>query len=262
MLFSHYDRYQYVRSPLVEVICQLRFPDILSIGAKAPVDFQEAVRQEFPRFSKAQERLAPKRVMVDGVPKMVQPEPITNYNFVSEDSLWKLNLTQNFIALSTLRYQRWEDFAQRLDRPLAQFIQIYHPAFFERVGLRYINAFSRRALGLEGTPWSDLIQPAFLGVMAEPDVDERTVRKCSLDVDLALEEGRRMKVHAGPSLLSSQKQDPEVKFILDGDFSAAGNIAPDKVASGLEDLHYHAVRLFRGALTSELHTAMGAQPLV
>ena len=264
MLFSHYDRYQYVRSPLVEVICQLRFPDILSIGAKAPVDFQEAIRQEFPRFSKAQERLAPKRVMVDGVPKMVQPEPITNYNFVSEDSLWKLNLTQNFIALSTLRYQRWEDFAQRLDRPLAQFIQIYHPAFFERVGLRYINAFSRRALGLEGTPWSDLIQPAFLGVMAEPDVDERTVRKCSLDVDvdLALEEGRRMKVHAGPSLLSSQKQDPEVKFILDGDFSAAGNIAPDKVASGLEDLHYHAVRLFRGALTSELHTAMGAQPLV
>ena len=262
MLFSHYDRYQYVRSPLVEVICQLRFPDILSIGAKAPVDFQEAIRQEFPRFSKAQERLAPKRVMVDGVPKLVQPEPITNYNFVSEDSLWKLNLTQNFIALSTLRYQRWEDFAQRLDRPLAQFIQIYHPTFFERVGLRYINAFSRRALGLEGTPWSDLIQPAFLGVMAEPDVDERTVRKCSLDVDLALEEGRRMKVHAGPSLLSSQKQDPEVKFILDGDFSAAGNIAPDKVASGLEDLHYHAVRLFRGALTSELHTAMGAQPLV
>ena len=262
MLFSHYDRYQYVRSPLVEVICQLRFPDILSIGAKAPVDFQEAIRQEFPRFSKAQERLAPKRVMVDGVPKLVQPEPITNYNFVSEDSLWKLNLTQNFIALSTLRYQRWEDFAQRLDRPLAQFIQIYHPAFFERVGLRYITAFSRRALGLEGTPWSDLIQPAFLGVMAEPDVDERTVRKCSLDVDLALEEGRRMKVHAGPSLLSSQKQDPEVKFILDGDFSAAGNIAPDKVASGLEDLHYHAVRLFRGALTSELHTAMGAQPLV
>ena len=262
MLFSHYDRYQYVRSPLVEVICQLRFPDILSIGAKAPVDFQEAIRQEFPRFSKAQERLAPKRVMVDGVPKMVQPEPITNYNFVSEDSLWKLNLTQNFIALSTLRYQRWEDFAQRLDRPLAQFIQIYHPTFFERVGLRYINAFSRRALGLEGTPWSDLIQPAFLGVMAEPDVDERAVGKCSLDVNLALEEGRRMKVHAGPSLLSSQKQDPEVKFILDGDFSAAGNIAPDKVASGLEDLHYHAVRLFRGALTSELHTAMGAQPLV
>ena len=262
MLFSHYDRYHYARSPLVEVICQLRFPAILSIGANDPVDFQEAIRQEFPRFNKVKERPAPKMAMVDGAPKMVQPEPINNYNFISEDGLWKLNLTQNFIALSTLRYQRWEDFAQRLDRPLAQFIQLYHPTFFERVGLRYVNAFSRRMLGLEGTPWSDLIQPAFLGVMAEPDVEERMIGKCSLDVAMSLEEGRQMKIHAGPGLLGGGKKDPEVKFILDNDFSSAGNIAPDQVASGLEDLHYHAVRLFRGALTSELHTAMGAEPLV
>ena len=46
---------------------------------------------------------------------------------------WKLNLTQGFIALSTLSYTRWEDFATRLDRPLAQFIQLYQPAFFERI---------------------------------------------------------------------------------------------------------------------------------
>ena len=262
MLFSHYDRYQYARSPLVEVICQLRFPAILSIAANTPADFQDAVRQEFPRFTKVQERPAPKLAMVNGAPKLEQPEPVTNYTFISEDGLWKLNLTQSFIALSTLRYQRWEDFAQRLDRPLAQFIQIYRPAFFERVGLRYVNAFSRRALGLEGTPWSDLIQPAFLGVMAEPDVDEAKIGSCSLNVNMALEDNCRMKVHAGPGLLGGGKQDKEAKFILDGDFSAAGNIAPDQVASGLEDLHYHAVRLFRGALTSELHTAMGAQPLV
>ena len=261
MLFSHYDRYQYARSPLVEVICQLRFPAILSIAANTPADFQDAVRQEFPRFTKVQERPAPKLAMVNGAPKLEQPEPVTNYTFISEDGLWKLNLTQSFIALSTLRYQRWEDFAQRLDRPLAQFIQIYRPAFFERVGLRYVNAFSRRALGLEGTPWSDLIQPAFLGVMAEPDVDEAKIGSCSLNVSMALEDNCHMKVHAGPGLLGGGKRDPEVKFILDNDFSSAGNIAPDQVASRLEDLHYHAVRLFRGALTSELHTAMGAEPL-
>ena len=54
-------------------------------------------------------------------------KPITNYNFISEDGRWKLNLTQGFIALSTLSYTRWEDFATRLDRPLAQFIQLYQP---------------------------------------------------------------------------------------------------------------------------------------
>ena len=62
MLFAEYDRCQYARSPLVEVICQLRFPSILSIGAKGPAEFQEAVRREFPRYAARQEQLPPKIV--------------------------------------------------------------------------------------------------------------------------------------------------------------------------------------------------------
>ena len=257
MLFSHYDRYHYARSPLVEVICQLRFPAILSIGANDPVDFQEAIRQEFPRFNKVKERPAPKMTMVDGAPKMVQPDPITNYTFVSEDGLWKLNLTQNFIALSTLRYQRWEDFAQRLDRPLAQFIQIYEPAFFERNCLRYVISQSRRALGLEDLLCDDLVQSQYLGVLGEPDVDEQSVSECAVDVELGLAEGCRAKIHAGPGLLNGGKTDKEVKFILDGDFSANGNLSADSVPAKLEDLHRYAVRFFQGAVTPQLHAAMG-----
>lgn len=55
MLFGHYDRYQYAKSPLVEVICQLRFPTILSIGSQEPAAFQEAIRREFPRYAVRQE---------------------------------------------------------------------------------------------------------------------------------------------------------------------------------------------------------------
>ena len=138
MLFAEYDRCQYARSPLVEVICQLRFPTILNIGAKDPAEFQEAVRHDFPRYMARQEQLPPK-VKPGPTPALEPQAPITNYNFVSADGKWKLNLTSSFIALSTLRYQRWEDFAARLDKPLAQFIQIYQPAFFERIGLRYVN---------------------------------------------------------------------------------------------------------------------------
>ena len=261
MLFAPYERYQYARAPLVEVICQLRFPTILSIGTKEPAEFQEAIRKDFPQYAARQEQLPPKVVKKGNATALEPQKPITNYNFISEDGRWKLNLTQGFIALSTLRYQRWEDFAQRLDRPLAQFIQIYRPAFFERVGLRYVNAFSRRALGLEGTPWSDLIQPAFLGVMAEPDVDERAEGKCSLDVSMALDAGRKMKVHAGPGLLGGGKQDKEAKFILDGDFSTAGKHNPDAVPEKLERMHRFAVCLFQGAITKELHEAMGPTPL-
>ena len=62
MLFAPYERYHYARSPLVEVICQLRFPTILSIGANEPAAFQEAVRRDFPRYMARQEQLPPKVV--------------------------------------------------------------------------------------------------------------------------------------------------------------------------------------------------------
>ncbi|MEG2455599.1 MAG: TIGR04255 family protein [Oscillospiraceae bacterium] len=262
MFFARNDRYQYTVSPLVEVICQLRFPTILSIGTREPAEFQEAIRSAFPRYVARTERPAP---TISGAgtdaPKIEQAPAIMNYNFVSEDGQWKINLTSSFIALSTVRYTRWEAFAQKLDMPLAAFIKTYQPAFFERIGLRYVNAFSRKALGLEGTPWSDLFQPSFLGALAESDVGESDVTQCSLDVEMKLPEDCRMKLHCGPGLLGGGQQDPEVKFILDGDFSSTGNSSAEHIPQKLVTLHDCSTRLLRGALTSELHSAMGPTPL-
>ena len=173
MLYADNPRVHYDRPQLAEVICQLRFPAILSIGAKEPAEFQEAVRAIFPRYAAKREQPAPKITGL-GTPnaRLEQAQPITNYNFISADGKWKLNLTQNFISLSTVAYPGWEHFGQQLDLPLAQFIRIYKPAFFERIGLRYVNIFSRKALDLEGEPWRDLIAPAYLGVLAEEDVNE------------------------------------------------------------------------------------------
>ena len=261
MLFAPYERLQYARSPLVEVICQLRFPTILSIGANEPAAFQEAVRKDFPRYAARQEQVPPKVVKKGNATALEPQKPITNYHFVSEDGRWKLNLTQNFIALSTLSYQRWEDFAARLDQPLAQFIQIYQPAFFERLGLRYVNAISRQRLGLEDHLWDDLIRDHYVGILGQPDVEETEITKCSLDVETPLVGGYRMKVHAGPGLIGGGKTDKEVKFILDSDFSAAGQLTADSVPAKLEDMHRFALCLFRGAITEELHQAMGPTPL-
>ena len=261
MLFAPYERYQYARAPLVEVICQLRFPTILSIGAKEPAEFQEAIRKDFPQYAARQEQLPPKVVKKGNATALEPQKPITNYNFISEDGRWKLNLTQGFIALSTLSYTRWEDFATRLDRPLAQFIQLYQPAFFERIGLRYVNAVSRQRLGLEGELWDDLIRSQYIGILGEPDVEESEIAKCSLDVETPLVGDYRMKLHAGPGLIGGGKTDKEVKFILDGDFSTAGTHNPDAVPEKRERMHRCAVCLFQGAITKELHEAMGPTPL-
>lgn len=258
MLFSTNERYTYTASPLIETICQIRFPTILSIGSITPSQFQEGVRDEFPRYV-AKEEPQPPRV-VNG--KLEQVPPITNYNFISTDGLWKINLTQNFIALSTLRYGHWEEFAQKLDKLLALFIQIYQPAFFERIGLRYVNAISRNRLGLQNELWDDLINAPFIGILSEPDVDETKASKCALDVELDLGNSRHLKLHAGPGLLGNGKQDPEPKFILDNDFSVVEKEIPlQRIAEELSVLHDYAVRIFNAEITRELHEAMGATPL-
>ena len=261
MLYSDHPRVHYDRAQLAEVICQFRFPAILSIGAREPVDFQDAVRSMFPRYAAKEERPGPKLTgLGSGGPKLEAPKPVVNHNFISADGRWKLNLTSTFISLSTVAYPGWEEFGQHFDMPLAQFIRIYQPAFFERIGLRYVNIFSRRALGLEEEPWRNLFASYYLGVLAAEDVDERSTRKCSVDTELSLDGSCRAKIHGGPGMVKQNipnaPQDPEVKFILDMDLFMGGQLDPRMAAGGLEALHSHSTTLFQGAITDRLHTAL------
>ena len=260
MLFSDAARCRYDRPVTHEVICQLRFPTILSIDKNEPADFQEKIRARFPRYGVKREAPPPQLIQRPGAPAEMKPAPsVANYAFVSEDTLWKLNLTKDFVALSTLRYTGWEDFAAKLDQTLAAFIQVYQPAFFERIGLRYRNIISREALELEGTPWRELISPAYLGALAEEDVAEGQVHRCAADLDLSLSGSCRAKIHAEPVHLKNPQNgqvEQEQKFILDIDLAMHGNISAPLAAAALETLHGHSTRVFRGAVTETLHEAM------
>ena len=256
-MFSNEPRCLYRNNPLAEVICQLRFPEILTIAANAPVDFQEAIRADFPQFLRRQEAGAPK---ISGAPGhfALENQPTTiNYQFASADGVWRVNLTSKFISLTCAKYTCWEDFARMLDKPLAAFIQTYKPAYFERVGLRYLNFISRRALGLEGTPFSELIAPCYLGPLAEADVNETAPSRCSVDVEMAIRGGCRVKLHAGPGLVKRNgAEDKEVKFIFDQDLFMPGQLPVNLSAGALQTLHSQADSIFRGAITDTLHDAM------
>lgn len=256
-MFSTEERCVYQNSPLGEVICQLRFPEILKIGTEVPADFQDAIRDAFPRYSSRMETPAPR---ITGTPgnMTLQNQPQTiNYQFLSEDGVWRVNLTSRFISLSCNRYTCWEDFAKKLDKPLAAFIQIYKPAYFERVGLRYVNFISRKALDLEGTPFRELITPAYLGPLSEEEISESTTTRCSVDAEFAIRGGCRVKLHAGPGMVKrGQNQDNETKFIFDMDLYMPGNVPVNFSAGALQTLHSQAWPIFRGAITDKLHDAL------
>ena len=249
-MFSHEERCIYSRNCLGEVICQLRFPEILTISANAPVDFQEGIRNEFPQYSVSQEIVPP-------TPVSKKPAVAPNYQFVSENGTWRVNLTGKFISLSCRRYRCWEEFAQKLDKPLAAFIKLYHPAYFERIGLRYLNFFSRNGLQLTDTPFTELFKPCWLGPMAQHDVAPGDFSFCGIDTQLSIRGGCQVKIHAGPGMVKRNgQQDPEKKFIFDMDLFMPGNLPVNLSAGALQTLHSQAFPIFRDAITDTLHDAM------
>lgn len=256
-MFSMEPHCRYRSHQLAEVICQFRYPEILAISANPPVDFQEAIRADFPQYSKRLEAPAPKLAGTPGNLTVQKQENIVNHQFVSRDGKWRINLTGKFISLSCSDYPSWEEFAARLDKPLAAFIQIYKPAYFERVGLRYLNFISRAQLGLEGVPFRELMAPCYLGPLAEEDVQEAGVTKCSVDTEMALRGGCRLKLHAGPGMVKRNGQaDKEVKFIFDQDLYMPGQLQLNMAVGALQTLHHQAGVIFRGAITRRLHEAM------
>lgn len=258
-MFSEKERCIYARNQLAEVICQLRFPEILNINATPPAEFQEFIRAEYPQYSSTTETQAPRLTGTPGNVQIQNSPATLNYHFSSADGNWRVNLTSKFISLSCANYPQWETFAKKLDGPLAAFIRVYKPAYFERIGLRYLNFISREALGLTEVPYRDLISPTYLGLLGDDNVQEATTLRSSVDAEIAIQGGCHAKIHAGPGMVKQNgQQQKEVKFIFDQDLYIGGNIPVNMSAGALETLHRQAFPIFRGAITDLLHNAMNA----
>ena len=263
MSLVNYDRVIYKKNPLVEVICQLRFPCILIINEKQPTEFQEKIRYEFPLYQTTIEQQ--QQIVVGGTKgpsqtsHVLQSEAINNYRFSSIDEKWHINLTSTFLALSTSTYNRWEDFIEHFTPPLLALLEIYHPSFYERVGLRYINVFKRSTLNLADVDWSELIQPFVLGFISNSEIKDK-VRYQNMSVELDIGNGAWVQVNTSknstgdvgfgfPSIID------EESFVIDFDiFMMRKNIK--ELDSSLNYLHDYSTKLIRSIITPKLHNAL------
>jgi len=138
-LFPPSPRCVFKRAPLVQVVCQLRFPPLLAIESSVPAEFQERIRAAFPIL----ERTSPTALtqMPAEILQILGAQTgALHYSFRTEDRTNTLSLAPDSISLTTTNYTRWDDFRPLLQGPLRALIKIYKPSFFARIGLRYSNA--------------------------------------------------------------------------------------------------------------------------
>ncbi len=248
------ERFKYNRATLVEVISQLRFPPILRIEAGEPVDFQDRVRRKYPIYEAFYPAMVPPEVPEE-VRRALQQAGFhpgsPNFTFQTEDRDWKLSLTRDFISLSTSRYGVFEEFKQRLLVAVSEFQDIYQPAFYSRIGLRYRNFIDREKLNLEQSPWSDLLEKPVAGELSSAEFAEQIpeVRKT---IQFKFE-NIMVTFRHGLGRLRGKEQ---TGYVLDFDAFCPEKTEVGYVGPRLDRLHYFARTLFRWSITDILHNSM------
>jgi len=263
MPFPEAKRVVYKKNPLINVICQLRYPPILRIDSEVPSQFQEAIRSDYPLYN---ERTEVQHEIAAGM-KPQFPQEINvqltrtgitkNHEFCSENGVWRINLTRTFLSISTSEYHRWEDFVQRFSSSSKKFLEIYNPPFFTRLGLRYVDIFDRSKLGLEDAHWTDLLQSYSLGLLSSSVSKE--VKSCESVYEIKLSDSESI-VRIATSLVIDARTSREC-YMVDSDFYTPKRTPPDKAFDKLEFLHQRATRLIRWIITDKLHNAMEPQEI-
>lgn len=258
MRFPPSERVIYEQNPLIEVICQLRFPKILRIETQPPSEFQEAVRNDYPRLNVVQslDLAVPAGGQAD--PASVSLSRGQSYEFLSKSGDWKLVLSSDFLALSTPNYQRWEEFRSRLESAV-EHAMTYSPSLFTRIGLRYQDIIVRSKLGLLSRPWSQLLKLPIAGVLASEELpmddfsEVLSIFSCQLSGVNAV-----VRVRHG---LARQNVQEEVGYLIDADFFSETPTEVENAFGILDSFNQEAGHLFRWCITEELHTALGPRPI-
>lgn len=244
------NRYKYNKSPLVEVIFQLRFPTILSINSIQPYQFQELIREEYPYYDENIEQENELTVAPDLRQAQLKSSQNKNYSFVSVNHEYKVNLTSTFIAVSTLQYSKWEDFKKRIEFVIGCFEKVYKPLFYTRVGLRYTNVIQRSELNLDNTDWSELIQPELLGVIS----DKKNINSYISEAEFKnVNNDTFTKTHVELIQINDKQ---EICLLIDCDYFKPEKTDNKEVIDVVGQLHTESSGFLSRTITEKLHKAM------
>lgn len=262
MAFPDAERVIYEKNPLEEVICQLRFPPVLKIETEPPAQFQERIRSDYPFYKSKPAVKLPAGLPAELAALLPKDLPFgtgqTAHEFGSRDERWTLSLTRDFLALTCRSYDRWENFKAHLDQPLEALRELYAPAFFTRIGLRYRNVIRRSVLGLEQVGWAELLQPWVAGALASPEI-AADVEHSAQELVVRLPDGRsHVRAHHG---LAVDEGSQEPCYVIDADFFDDQQSEWPHAFERLVFLNRQARLFFRWCITDHLHQAMRPQPL-
>ena len=252
-LFPESDRVAYAKAPLAQVVCQLSFPHLLAIGSQPPVSFQECIRQFFPILERGVV-MPPLEHLPPEVVNMFRSQAASGpYQFLSEDRTQTLTLMPDAMTFAVNIYTGWPDFYEALAPAIAALATVYRPSFFNRIGLRYVNAINREELGLGQRSWSDLLRSELLNQMIFPDFEDR-VESVGTQIQLGFPENEiSISLRHGYGLVTGK---PGISYLVDFDYYKDTKTEVSNVENYLRYFNRISGSAFRWCILDALHDAM------
>ncbi len=243
----------YRRNPLAEVIAAIKFPRLLTLEERLPVELQEFLKSDYPHLRLKDAVVLSMAVSVNGDEPTPLPMRTRAYEFVSENEKHLVTVSPDGLALTTTAYTQWEDFFPQFVRVLKEFHSIYQPPLITRVGLRYKDTIDREQLELSNVAWdrllnADLLRP--FTVFSE-GMNDHPIFAASTVVSL---EDAQMRVNYG----FIEDKNKHTGFLIDTDcyVDPASFRGVADAASAFEGLHKYTSLAFNACISDELHAAL------
>lgn len=226
---------EFERNFIKTVVCELRFPTLLELETQKPVNFQKALRKEYPLY----EAKLNVSVELGGTTTSAH-----NHVMHSKDRGWAVSLRPSALGLETSRYTNFEEFEKRLKAVLNAARPFIDSNFFTRVGLRYVNAVPIEQGKVEGWVNSALVKPLTDGVFGTVDQALHEIRGRTATGKYSFRHG-----------IPPRTQGPG-EYLLDFDLYEEG-VEDSRVLDLVKGLHVEAFAFFSWALGEKALKQLG-----
>lgn len=139
-------------------VCELRFPTLLELESKPPLNLHKHLRKKYPGYEKLE---LLNNGNNEGVPGRFR------YLFKSRNGDWTITIHAGALSLETRNYTEFSDFCSRLSELLDLSKSLIDSDFFTRIGLRYINKIPIKDGVLSGWINDELISQIISGPYGE-----------------------------------------------------------------------------------------------
>jgi uncharacterized protein (TIGR04255 family) len=183
------------------------------------------------------------------------------YEFATLEKDRIVRLGSEYITIETENYVRWEEFRQNIESVLDKLVRVYPLTHFLQAGLRYRNLIVQDEIEVPNRSWRNLLNKEILGSMASEYLAEDAIMNYQSGLSVQIDPNSFLNMFVG--LAKHQNDESKRAVFIDSEFytDLKINAEVQNVVSFLNGFHEKAGRLFRWAISDELHAALGPQPV-